>query len=93
MLSMCGGMASSSSSSPGIDCSTERAIRCCGETRCALFLLDLQLAGCEGRVQIEYMVVSLDEEQHNARLSLRQSEILEELRQAELAQLPRKPGA
>jgi glutamate--cysteine ligase catalytic subunit len=43
--------------------------------------------------QIEYLVVSLDEENRNARLSLRQSQILDELRQAELAAPPRKPGS
>jgi len=31
------------------------------------------------RLQIEYMVVSLDDDNKNARLSLRQSEILQEL--------------
>lgn len=43
--------------------------------------------------QIEYMVVSFDEETKNARLSLRQSEILKELAQEEMDAIAQMPGA
>ena len=43
--------------------------------------------------QIEYMVVSFDEETKNARLSLRQSEILKELAAEEAEAVTALPGA
>lgn len=46
-----------------------------------------------GPLQIEYMVVSFDEESKNARLSLRQSEILKELAIEEAEAIAAMPGA
>lgn len=44
-------------------------------------------------IQIEYMVVSFDEAGKNARLSLRQSEILKELAVEEAEAITAMPGA
>lgn len=48
-----------------------------GAMRFALFLL--QFADIHKGEQVEYMVVSFDDEAKNAKLSLRQTEILEKL--------------